>query len=468
MSWQEIYKKNGLDISVVSFSDLSERIDAEYYRPKYLSDDRYLSRHPVVRLGEISFVTDGQHGYHEVDPNSEIRFLTAKNAREWFADGQNVEHVARWVDEKNKRSSLREKDLILSTRGTVGLCALVGSEILPAQIDQDVARICLNNETDILPEFLLVYLNSEYGQDWMMRNSTGNVQQGLSLDKVRAIPIPKSSKRFQKNVSEIVLDAKAKIASSMTKYISADRLFLEEINLDGYQATDKAVSVRHFSECFAVNRFDAEYWQPKYDAIEKRAASVTQEKLGEIVSVKKGAEVGSEAYADGGKDFVRVSDFTVFGIENVEKKISNTLYESLKDNYKPKKGEVLFTKDGTIGISFALKEDIEAIVSGAFLRLMPKTKINSTYLALALNSFYCKTQIERMSGGAIIAHLKPSSAMEIKIPMLSDKKQEELANQVLEALRLRQEAKTLLEQAKRGVEIFIEKDEETALEYLKT
>ena len=138
----------------------------------------------------------------------------------------------------------------------------------------------------------------------------------------------------------------------------------------------------------------------------------------------------------------------------------------MKENYKPKKGEVLFTKDGTIGISFALNEDVDAIVSGAFLRLKPKVKINNNYLALALNSFYCKAQIERMSGGAIIAHLKPDNVKKIKIPILSEKKQQELADKVMSSLQLRNQAKDLLGKAKRAVEIFIEQDEKQALAYL--
>jgi hypothetical protein len=56
--------------------------------------------------------------------------------------------------------------------------------------------------------------------------------------------------------------------------------------------------------------------------------------------------------------------------------------------------------------------------------------------------------------------------MQVKIPMLSEKKQEELADKVLEALKLRKEAKVLLEKAKRAVEIFVEKDEKEALVFL--
>jgi hypothetical protein len=79
---------------------------------------------------------------------------------------------------------------------------------------------------------------------------------------------------------------------------------------------------------------------------------------------------------------------------------------------------------------------------------------------------YCKAQIERMSGGAIIAHLKPESAMRIKVPMLARARQDELANMVLKAFEMRKEAHDLLEKAKRAVEIFIEQDEASALSYL--
>ena len=118
-------------------------------------------------------------------------------------------------------------------------------------------------------------------------------------------------------------------------------------------------------------------------------------------------------------------------------------------------------------MSYAVDEDIKGILSGAFLRLQPKTNINVHYLALVLNSLYCKYQIERMSGGAIIAHLKPDSAMKINIPILAQTKQDELGDMVIQSLQKRKEAKDLLDKAKRAVELFIEEDEETALRFLR-
>lgn len=274
------------------------------------------------------------------------------------------------------------------------------------------------------------------------------------------------SQAFQERIAGAYRTYQSLISHSAKTRNDAEKLLLKEINLEGYVPSEGNTSVRELTECLADNRFDAEYWEPRFDEMEERVSTIPQQELGDIVSIQKGIDPGSEAYTESGKSFVRVSDISIYGIEDGDKKISDELYEELKDNYKPQKGEVLFTKDGTIGISFALHEDIDAIVSSAFLRLKPKIKINIDYLTLVLNSLYCKFQIERMSGGAIIAHLKPESVKKIKVPVLSDVKQEELAEKAVSSLRLRNEAKELLEKAKRAVEIFIEKDEQEALKYL--
>ena len=155
-----------MQYSIVKYSEvlqqLDMRYDADYYKPKYLKEDRYLKKYKNILLGDFSFVTDGQHGYHEVDETSPILHLTAKNAKNWFANSIGADRIAKWVDDKNKRSSLIKNDLILSTRGTVGYCAIVNPDVLPANIDQDVARIAIDT-TVMPPEYVLTFLNSEIG-----------------------------------------------------------------------------------------------------------------------------------------------------------------------------------------------------------------------------------------------------------------------------------------------------------------
>ena len=64
-------------------------------------------------------------------------------------DREGADTIAKWVDDANRRSSLEVNDLILSTRGTVGNCAVVTLETLPANLDQDVARIRISGEQSV-------------------------------------------------------------------------------------------------------------------------------------------------------------------------------------------------------------------------------------------------------------------------------------------------------------------------------
>jgi restriction endonuclease S subunit len=474
MSWQTIVKENNLEVSVITTKQLlidnpNTRIDSDYFRIAYLNADEIIRKKKWAYLGDISksIINFGAYSL-----TNQIEFLEEGvpyiNVGDIKENNILLDNVKR-IDEKLsatvlKKSLALEGQILLTIAGTIGNASVAYRLPKNSNSNQAIANITLND--DVSPFYVSTYLNSKYGKAQTGRLTISSVQPNLLLTQVKLIKVDIPSEVFQSAVEKAYKDYYLLVNQSAQTYKEAEQFFFKEINLEGYKGSNENISIRNFKDCLIEDRFDAEYWQPKYDEMIKRVSSVSQKNLSEIVTVKKGVETGSEAYSEEGKLFVRVSDFSIYGIDEGEKRISEELYEKLKENYKPHKGEVLFTKDGTIGISFALHEDVDVIVSGAFLRLKPKVKINTDYLALALNSSYCKSQIERMSGGAIIAHLKPDSAMKIKIPMLSDKKQEDIALKVIEALRLRKEAKALLEKAKRAVEIFIEQDEKEALNYL--
>jgi restriction endonuclease S subunit len=469
MGWQNIVKEKKLQVASVKLSELNveTRLDAEYYRPEALFYLKNLENKKAVQLSSLAKFVVGPFGstvtvdkYVDETDYSYIRNQDISD----FVVKKSDAHISKDLFERLKQFHVKENDLLVTVVGTLGKVAIARNADTKSIFS---CKSTIIRCTDIDPYYLATFLNSKVGQTLLLRCKRGAIQEGLNLFDIKTIETAIAPKELQELVREklkssLLLSDKADIG-----YKEAEEFFLKEINLEGYKGGNQNISVRNLKDCLIDDRFDAEYWQPKYDELIKRVSSVPQKDLGEIVSVKKGVETGSEAYSEEGKLFVRVSDFSIYGIDEGEKRIAEELYKKLKDDYRPHKGEVLFTKDGTIGISFALHEDIDAIVSGAFLRLKPKIKINTDYLALALNSSYCKSQIERMSGGAIIAHLKPDSAMKIKIPMLSDEKQEEIAEKVSEALRLRKEAKALLEKSKRAVEIFVEQDEKEALNYLK-
>lgn len=476
MTWQTIIKENNLDASVINLSKLQGkmRLDAEYYRPVFLQASNLCKeKENAVLGGLIDLLTDyhANGAYETLRDNVQMSDTPdyALMIRTTDLQNDNYDNDVKYISENAynflKKSQVFGGEIIINKIGSAGKPYLM--PFLNREVSLGMNQFLLKvNNKKVDNFYLYAYLVSSFGSSLINQKVTGAVPLSIDKQSVRDVIVPLPSQAFQQHIHSLIERHQNLKQASAKEYKGVGLSFLKEINLIDYKASNENISIRNFKDCLSDNRFDAEYWQPKYDEMTKRVSSIPQKELGDIVSMQKGIDPGSEAYTEDGKSFVRVSDISIYGIENGDKKISDELYEELKENYKPQKGEVLFTKDGTIGISFALHEDIDAVISGAFLRLKPKIKINNDYLALVLNSLYCKFQIERMSGGAIIAHLKPENVKKIKVPLLSDSKQKELAEKAINSLRLRNEAKELLEKAKRAVEIFIEKDEQEALKHL--
>lgn len=180
-----------------------------------------------------------------------------------------------------------------------------------------------------------------------------------------------------------------------------------------------------------------------------------------INNFKKGIEVGSSEYSQNKEiPFIRVSDITNNGIDfdNVQKFISASLFENLKA-YKPKENELLYSKDGTVGICLEADTSHDYIISGGILRLELKAEVDKDFLCFLLGSYMINVFANRVSIGAVIKHLNIGEFLNLKIPLPPLTEQERIAKEISQrkarAKALKQEAKELLESAKKEVEQII-------------
>ena len=73
------------------------RMDAEYYQPEYLDYKKKLLSIAHVKLGEISFVTDGEHGSPIFDENSGIKYFSAQHPQDGFIDSD-AKMISKTID----------------------------------------------------------------------------------------------------------------------------------------------------------------------------------------------------------------------------------------------------------------------------------------------------------------------------------------------------------------------------------
>ena len=94
-------------------------------------------------------------------------------------------------------------------------------------------------------------------------------------------------------------------------------------------------------------------------------------------------------------------------------------------------------------------------------------RVDNEYLTLVLNSLLIKEQVNRDVGGSVILHWRPDQVQRTVIPILPKEKQARIQQKVTESFDLRKQSKHLLECAKRAVEMAIERDEQTAIEWME-
>lgn len=435
------------------------RLDAEYYQPEYLKVQNLLSKSKPVFLKEVANILTGP-AYSSEEIGIDFDIPLAR-----IGDVVNKIEINNWLKlskkefDKFHNRKIKNLDILLSMTGDppdVGKCNLitVPNDTLFA-FNQRTAKLT----PKISPYYLFAYLSTEFARLQSERNALGIRQRNLGINDLRntlvVFPVAQAKEEI---INNIVKNYLAELQNSKSLYSQAENLLLKELELRGFDANEKLWNVVNFSDIKNVNRLDAEYFQPKYEKLIEKTREQRFDILGNLVSIKKGFEPGSEAYQEEGKLFIRVSSISKNGIEEKDQKyINDELYAKLKDNFEPQIGEILLTKDATPGIAYFLKKSIESIISGGILRLKPKIKINQEYLALCINSIIGQMQAERDAGGSIIAHWKPEQIKNLLIPILSISKQEEIANLVKKSHEARREAKELLEKAKNKVEEIIEK-----------
>jgi len=444
-----------ISYSIIQKSQLEGalRLDAEYYQPEYLKIRENIKNIGFFNFGDIITAFGSGKNLPQTDNASFIKFVRTQNVRPIIIDDNGMS----FTQQKNY-PKLNYGDLLFVRVGEgVGNSSVVTKNFQDTTFSDNVIRIRIKN---VNPFYVSVLLNSKIGSLLMEQIKKGSARSLISRENLNSLRIPKIIQEQQIYFEDIVNQSEKLIIESEKIYSQAENLLLEELGIKDFEIDDDLSYIVNLSEIKSAHRADAEYFQPKYEKIIFLIRANGGTMLGDLATMKKGIEPGSEVYQDEGKLFIRVSSLSKNGLEDKDQKyLSDELYQKLKKNYEPKVGEILLTKDATPGIAYVVKEPIEGIVSGGILRLKLKNeKVENEYLALCLNSVIGQMQAKRDGGGSIITHWRPEQIKNILIPILPKSTQQKIADLVQKSHEARKKAKELLEEAKQKVENAIENE----------
>ncbi|ENX9057137.1 restriction endonuclease subunit S [Campylobacter jejuni] len=400
-------------------------------------------------------------------PDKGIPFLRVQNIMQNYFNVEDIVYISQQDDEYLKRSRLKFNDVLLTITGiSYGKSAVVERDLVGANINQHSVKIEVKN---INPYFLSTFLNSKFGKLQSDKKITGVTRPALDYQSIKKFLIPIFPMEFQLEIQNLVKDSHKALEESKELYKKAEETLYLELGLDlknplqslldsKTNNTTKSlnISIRTLKESFLkTGRLDSEYYQKKYEINEKIIMNKKYTVLDNLVSITKSIEPGSNLYKNKGIPFIRVANLTQYGLSEADVFLDEKdFFPQYLQILYPKKDTILFSKDGSVGVAYCVKEDKEVITSGAILHLNIKDKENilPEYLTLFLNSIFVKLQAQRDCGGSIISHWRIEDIKKVLVAILDIKTQEKIAKYIQESFNLRKKSKQLLDNAKIKVE----------------
>ena len=304
------------------------------------------------------------------------------------------EDIRYFIDEKKfnemKRFELKSGDLIMSCSGTMGKMAIVPEKIKKGIINQ--ALLKLTPSKKISTVFLKLWMQSGSFQDSLKACSQGAAIQNVASVKIlKEIKIPIPSLPTQHRIVSILEHAG----------------HLKNLRQEANDETNTIIQAL-FYEMFG-------------DPI-KNNQGYTIKPLVEICHrITDGTHV-TPKYTEKGIPFLRVTDLT--NSNDSKKFISEEEHKELIRRCKPDKGDILYSKNGTIGIAKLIDWDYEFSIFVSLCLIKPKIDIIlPKYLEIFLNTPFALRQALLHSKKGTITNLHLIEIKKILVPVPSLKEQ---------------------------------------------
>lgn len=469
MNWQEIVKQKNLDISIISMSKLEEntRIDAEYYLPEYLIP--YRNNLSILPIGDV--LTKCQYGISQ-EMNTEgtgTEIYRMNELENCLCKDYDLKYVD--IDEKTRKQYLLKPKDILFNRvnsiifvGRTGIYKHSGKERVFASY-----LIRLNtDEKVVLPEYLTVFLNCKYGKKELKRKARWAVNQAnINAEELKRIPLPISSLEFQSVIANYIDKTQELLDESRLLYQRAEALLLTELGLADYIPNEANTSIRDLFECLQDDRFDAEYWMPKYDEIATAVRNYRNgyDTFNNLFVI--GSQIGINTEST--YRYIELADVnsTLGTIENYTELLGKDLPS--RGRMSLKKDDVIMSSlDGSLNKTALITIDEQNLIGSTGFFVLRKKYFEPEVALVLLKSRPIQEYIARQAQGTILTAIPKTSLSRIVLPKISNELQFKVKKLIQEAHSQKEQSKIQLEKAKRAVEIFIEQDEAKALEYLAT
>ncbi|WMJ77841.1 restriction endonuclease subunit S [Sedimentibacter sp. MB35-C1] len=315
----------------------------------------------------------------------------------------------------------------------------------------------------LLPEYLAAFLNSKYGIIDIKRRCRQSINQtNVNPEEVKEIQIPLLEYSIQEKIHELFVLAHNKRKDANNIYLQAEYLLMSKLVLQDFAISTESISIKTLSASFLTSgRFDAEYYQPKYDDYETLLKTTDT-----VLSICNLYDKNFTPFKDTKYKYIELGNVGSYGnISNVETVIGKDLPSRARR--KVKAGQIIVASvEGSLqSCALVTNEYNNALCSTGFY-VLDSDSINSETLLVLFKSEPIQALLKRRCSGTILTAITKNELLNMPLAKIDQEVQKQIAEKIQESFGLRYQSEQLLENAKRAVEIAIEEGEDKAIDWL--
>lgn len=459
-----------MQYSIVYFSEAKKekRFDAEFYLPKYKIAFNKIKNYKWEYLRELIFSLGDYHsnGSYETLRNH-VELLSYKSYAYYLRtkelENNDFENDVLYVSESAynflEKSKLKGFEIAINKVGSPGSVYQVPNLNMPMTLGMNLFSIVPVNNINC--HYLYIYLSSYYGQLFLHQRVTGAVPPSIDKESVRKVPVPIFSDKFQKSIEKLVLEAHNQRQKSNSLMKEANEILEKEIGFDKLEIKKKKVnySIVNYRETLSSKRIDAEYYQEKYKIIMDKIQSYKNGCIkitdlnsinNKLISIDKNKKY----------EYIELSNIDSMGfINNLELyygyELPSRARRLLNNN-----DVIISSVEGSLDKSSLIYNNNDNLLcSTGFLVFNENEFINPETLFCFFRLALIKELLKKISKGTILTAFDSNAICDMEIPNLDKNVQNVIAEKVQDAYKARDNAKALLEEAKKKVEDAIENGE---------
>lgn len=481
----------------VNRSELEGRIDSQFYSFKRTTFSKF--KFPTERLKNFFEIRDGDHDKlpEEVITSKEQgkRYLRAQDLKEFQIIEEKPIYVNKEYFNKIKRCQIFPGDLLVSIMASIGLNVIVPSNFDVCVANRAIGILRLKKDIrDILPSYVQVLINTNIGFSLFEIEKKGGIQQRLNLSDIGTVKIPLPPLYIQEQIVDLFQSAlnikQQKEAEAKSLLDDVDNYLLSELGIivpEKDNSLQKRVFTTRFSKIVG-RRLDPKEYDSDTVSLRKAIIDVSKKKytiksLKEFINQSVSGDWGIEDSSDYDREqyirclVIRATEYDNdynLNLDNSRIKFRLIKKEKLK-NIDIQENDLLIEKSGgsseqPVGRIAILTKDILGTQNICFSNFLHKIRVNNeispSYLFCYLKTMHnikltesMQSQTNGIRNLIMTAYLNQSIILPLKDGKIDIDKQNQIANNIEDmrekAKQLQNEAKIILEQTKKEVELMI-------------